>query len=664
MTKPKRRRARGPDPTPWQVQVQRDLTDIATGQADDLQLLEQPRIEEDGTRVYHLALSTAGLPERVPRGVPFRSVEEFWIGVEPTADRPPSIMLDHYRFLGVAHVMSGLQICLYQDASREWDPDAGIRGVLDRLWRWMEDAAADRFHADVALYHAVGGVMHVTDSTPTIVVRSLPDRGHHLDAMYLRGRTDARLDLLEGQLHTDDLHVPVVRLRRDIPVGAGRDVLSDLLRRLEATQGLRPVWPDAWAGRSSRRLFIREVDPIGLAEHAVAHLEQDSNGCGLQPLRRPATPRTARLAWNLLSPAAELAAALVASAAQNPMGSHQYAILSVPHPDRGPRHLLGLRLPPSIADSFRAAVADPDLIVDPYMVAKASPHMPMEWCRMSDERRQVTTRRDVGRPVEALVGKTVHVWGVGGLGSWIAEFVVRAGARRVVLHDPGRITGGLLVRQNYVEDDIGAEKADALVGRLQTIRDDVDVRVLRDLPDHEAPREMLAADLIIDATVSRVVARWFDQLSQFPDRRAVLAEIATDARTGALGLAIVNAPPTHSVEGTSTEGAGECPTMTAIDEAAGTLVAEQVELEAYRVFWEEPLAGDEFVPTRGCSVPTFHGSAADLAAVAASLLNFIALHLGESQSGTHLVSLPHSGVDPAHRYIAHPAAGQVRTDVA
>lgn len=66
-----------------------------------------------------------------------------------------------------------------------------------------------------------------------------------------------------------------------------------------------------------------------------------------------------------------------------------------------------------------------------------------------------------------------------------------------------------------------------------------------------------------------------------------------------------------------------------------------------------PEPGDEFVPTRGCSLPTFHGSAADLAAVAATLTNLVAPHLNDKADGTHLFALPHSGVTPPYRYLPH-----------
>lgn len=509
-----------PEPTDWQARALRDLVQVASSQPEDLTIVGDPVIESDGTRIVRVAMRTADLPERAPKGVRFRDVEEFSLHLEATGDRPPPVVLDHYRFLGVAHVMSGVQICLYLDPSRDWDPETGIRGVLELLWQWMEDAAADRFRPDEALYHAVGGVAHVSPGTPSVIVRNLADSGRHLDTMYLRRRTDDRLDLVSGPPKPGDQHVAVVRLRRDIPVGAGHDVLADLLIRLEITQGLQPIWPDAWLAPQTRRLFIGCPSRLTLAEHAVTGHAQVRGECALPPVINPWGLRDVDTSRELLSPAADLAAAIVASAGRNPTGSHQYAVLTVPHPSGGARHLLCLRISPRLADVFRKAASNPNEEVDPYKVVQASGGMAMEWCRVSDERDQVTTRRDYSRPVSALYGQTVHIWGVGGLGSWIAEFVVRAGARRVVLHDVGSVTGGLLVRQNYVEDDIGALKAASLAVRLRSIRDDVDVTVMTDLPETDVVGEMLAADLVIDATISHVAGRFLERgrLSPWPAR--------------------------------------------------------------------------------------------------------------------------------------------------
>jgi hypothetical protein len=89
-----------------------------------------------------------------------------------------------------------------------------------------------------------------------------------------------------------------------------------------------------------------------------------------------------------------------------------------------------------------------------------------------------------------------------------------------------------------------------------------------------------------------------------------------------------------------------------IDSRAGTKVLADPALELYQPLWQEALVGDELTPTRGCSVPTFHGSAADLAAVAACLVNLVALHLTAPASGTHLIALPHApGAGPHHHFI-------------
>lgn len=57
----------------------------------------------------------------------------------------------------------------------------------------------------------------------------------------------------------------------------------------------------------------------------------------------------------------------------------------------------------------------------------------------------------------------------------MAEFLVRAGATGIVLRDTGSVTGGLLVRQNYVEEDVGLSKATQLAIRLGAIADDLNV---------------------------------------------------------------------------------------------------------------------------------------------------------------------------------------------
>lgn len=70
--------------------------------------------------------------------------------------------------------------------------------------------------------------------------------------------------------------------------------------------------------------------------------------------------------------------------------------------------------------------------------ADVDPDPSLQWCLVSDERLEITTRRDTARPTTAFFGKTVEVWGCGGLGSWLAEFIGRSGASKFGASGQGR----------------------------------------------------------------------------------------------------------------------------------------------------------------------------------------------------------------------------------
>lgn len=197
------------------------------------------------------------------------------------------------------------------------------------------------------------------------------------------------------------------------------------------------------------------------------------------------------------------------------------------------------------------------------------------------------------------------------------------------------------MRQNYTEADVGRTKADALAERLRAVRDDLIVTVAEgSVPD---PAVSLCADLIIDATVSHSITTYLDTLAG-GERKALIAQVATDVSSGTLGIANICAP-------------GTMLRPSELDEHAGRTVLSDGGLELYHQLWQEAADGDELIPTRGCSVPTFHGSAADLAAVAATLVNMVGVHLQQEEvpvSGTHLIALPHAPAGPRHHFL--PAA--------
>lgn len=563
----------------------RDLRRIA-GEHPDLLSVVRDVIDDEGDVHVLVRLATGDL-DGAAGGLPVSATyEEILVRVSrffPLV--PPQAYVDHDRFVGHPHVLQGRGLCIYLDPTREWHPGHGVQEFLNRLWDWFADAAAGRFDSSSALFHPVGGVLHRTPGTPTIVVRTpLATNGKAFLRAGLTERTPQRIDLTSWNTGGNPDHVGLVLLL-DGPLsyGAGTTV-STMLERIAATG---------------------------------------------------------------LTNANALATLLAHAAARNKTGTPLYLLLAVPHPHRpGTYHLIGGRLPVPLADALRAAARR----VGP-LLGIAADKIPtdtiMEWCKISDERPEMTIRRDSERPVAQLAGKTVEIWGCGGLGSWIAEFVARAGASRIVLRDPGDVSGGLLVRQNYIETDIGANKAERLAQRLRQISDELAVEIHAVSAPGGLEGPLPDCDVLIDATVNNAVGAYLGLAARQNNGRTrpLLAQVATDIQTGTLGLLTVSAPDYP-------DGPDE------VDRVAGITVTSDGRLERFHSMWQEPRTGDDLLPAPGCSVPTYHGSAADLAAVGASLISMLAMHVGSDVSGTHLVALPHApGTGAGHHFV--PAA---RTD--
>lgn len=627
--------------TNWQQQCLTQLRASAKQLPDTLSAVGKGEFDKE-TRTLHVpfTLNTSEI-DSVPHGLPLENRESFILAIGPEDEHPPAVYVDHFRFLGHPHVLSGFQFCLYLDETREWDPHHGINGVpngvLNRLWRWLIKAAGAEFNADEALYHAVGGLPHLSRTgppLPPIVVRELPQqRGRAASAWLTRG-SDWCLQLRASRPDEEEAeHMPVFFTDHDLPFGAGSDYLYELTSRLD----LHP--PEELAS-----LVRLQNSPFYRAQQAPG------SDCAISRSLLPAQSGVRLVAQEFdRSQSVAMLTTLAASAAHKPDGTPQTLLLAVPHPKGGPRHLIAVYFDAELADHLRRLVRQRTGPLLTFDKARLDRSTPLKWCYVSDERDDVNRRRDVARPVARYRGAEVLVWGVGGLGSWIAEFITRAGAAKLTVCDTGIITGGLLVRQNYTDHDVGASKAERLAERLRAIAPGIDIESRYRLEDDELQTIAISANLIVDATINRVVARRLDAIAADPNRAAVIAQVATDAGTGSLGLAMVY--------GTKHGGSA-----LETDVRTGHIVDREPDLEPYRVFWKDPEPGDEFIPTRGCSLPTFHGSAADLAGVAASLTTLIAPHLADDESGAHLVALPHSGITPAYRYISTSSLIDQNTD--
>ncbi len=454
----------------WQQQAIADLHAIGSDHPDTIKVITTPPTVNDTHAFVTIRLPTKDLPLG-PGGLLLRDHEDFIIGIGQSQQIPPQVEVDHQRFAGHPHVLQAHRLCIYLDPAREWDPLGGIPGFLERLWAWLSDAAAGRFNAATAMYHAVGGVLHLTVGTPTIVIRE-PVPAKPFQHTRLLSRSAHKLDMTFATDTPTALVAPVLTLSSALPLGAG----------LTLTQLLQ------------------------LMDHAGCGGPSGQTGLGPAPARAVLT-------------------SLATSASRNAYGTHQYFTLAVPHPAGGPAHLLAGRLPIAASDQMRQLARTRTLTLDPDP-ARLNMNIPIEWCRVSDERPEVTTRRDAQRPVNAFHGKAVLVWGCGGIGSWAAEFITRAGAANIRVCDEAIVTGGLLVRQDYVEADIGNEKARALAARIRAISDSANVSTVTSKSPSDLEDAITCADVIIDATVSIAVGQALSAVAATERPHAVLAQLA------------------------------------------------------------------------------------------------------------------------------------------
>ncbi|MDR2481816.1 MAG: tRNA threonylcarbamoyladenosine dehydratase [Spirochaetaceae bacterium] len=106
------------------------------------------------------------------------------------------------------------------------------------------------------------------------------------------------------------------------------------------------------------------------------------------------------------------------------------------------------------------------------------------------------------RVIEALTQTQVMVFGLGGVGSWCAEALVRCGIGRIVLIDSDRVCITNINRQvQATYDTIGELKADALKSRLLKINPDSTITALNKIfsEDNEAEFHIEETDFVIDA---------------------------------------------------------------------------------------------------------------------------------------------------------------------
>ncbi len=525
--------------------------------------VEEPDDETDSL-VVEVSLVTKDMP-RAPDGLALRDRERAFLVVPPNFPyQYPGVFVRHHRFAAFPHVNWGTTLCMYQAPDTEWSPQGGMVGFLDRLELWFRRAAVNQLDPTGAPMHPPHAAQD--GNSPMVIPR--------INAPLVQG---------SAWIGFGDLK-EVSKFRLD---------LQSWAEDLGAIQGLAA--PTILLASDMPSEFPRKLEDL------LAHLEQRGV--------------TRAAAFDVLYKA------MLHNGKEKPL----YVVLGTPM--RGIRggerkqHLTVWRvdeITTSLVDLERdtasmGAIAS-DLhrrITDFFQSRSASTDV--TWCRVREDRPEVTIPRDRGTPLEAFRGLAVEVWGCGALGTHIAEMLVRAGAKAITVRDSARVTPGVLVRQLFTDAAIGRPKSASVAARLQAIRPTCDVSFsVHNVLDEPLGVADIAAgsDLVIDVTASMTVLLRVEEIwRRNPTARAPIASMVIDAtaRRGMVAFA------------TSQHSGGPYDVTRRMKLAA----CNDDRLAVFRDAFFPLESPPPFQPEPGCSDATFIGSAADVAALSAIMLTFL-----------------------------------------
>jgi len=585
-----------------QAQALAQIREIEAAYPGAVLVVTEPVEIKDGLLRIDLSLDTSSL-EQVTDGLTLRSRERFCILVPkgfPFAK--PEVWTHHKRFAGHAHVQWSRYLCLYQAPDVEWEPSDGMFGFIDRLWKWLKQAAIDELDP-------FGGAIHPPTTASGVSSYVVIPR---VDAPYVGASPWTGL----------------ARLRK---VGEHRvDIVG---------------WAEPYAGQGpypfGAAVLLSEPLPWEFPKKA-ADLVRLLNERGVHKEHLFLILRTA--------------------AHETKNGDPLYLLIGAPM--RGVRgsgdlrqHLSAWRIEPEFAQGLRLIAekySDDDKIREvgeqvEQIMFKWAQTADISWCRVLEDRPEIVTRRDHRSPMSLFRGKSVVVWGCGALGGHVAIHLARAGAERIVLRDNALVTPGVLVRQPYNDADVGHYKAKALAEKLRTIRATdpsfkvvpIVSNVLSTVLDSDDWTDN--ADVVFDCTASRGVRLKLEKIRKEASRASADIVSMIVSREATHGLTVVAAAD-------HTGGPADVYRRAKID-----ICQDRSLRHVANAFYPLTSEEDLFQPEPGCSSPTFIGSSADVAALSALLLNSAACDLvavaneqadPHATAWAHIVIQPHSLAEP------------------
>jgi len=588
--------------TPGQALALRQLEDVAAVPGEALKLRAVTHVGEHARAWLCAEIDVpCGHYPHASDDIAFEPRERLLIYIPPGFPfEMPYAVAPHRRWAGYPHVMRDQTLCVYQAPATEWDPSDGMFGFLERLDQWLAAAALGELDPIGAPLHPPLAYTMAGSTAPSVIVRAdAPETGA-----------------------TPWLGFAVLEAPNDL--------------RRELT-GWIALTIDPVPSTVAAAVFLTEPFPSLFPRH-VRDLIAELEARGV--------------------PRARLLLMLKLAAFRNEPEAPLHFVVGAPM--RGIRgggdlrqHLEIWHIPGVVADGLRATIlavtgsAELQQLGDEIerLVLEWADHAEVDWCDVVEARPEIVVPRDTGRPTAWFGGRAVAVWGCGALGGPVAESLVRAGARKLVLRDKAVVRPGLLVRQVFDDEDVGRGKAEALAERLRRIRPDVEIvshgRDLLRVLDEPAWSD--DAEVIIDTTGSEAVLAKLELVRRQSAEPPAIATMVVghEAKNGFVGIA----------------GSRHTGGPTDVCRRAKIGACSRPDLYAFRdEFWPEARRRP-FQPEPGCSEPTFVGGAADASALAGILLNAVGevLQVDVDSGVAHFVCLPSTA-----GYLSTPASATLR----
>ena len=583
---------------------------------NDFEVVSTISPEQEGFPLHVLvSVRTEHLP-RAANGLPLRGREQFWLTIPDTFPfQHPTTHTRHTRFSGWPHVQWKRTLCLYLAVDVEWNPSDGMFGFIDRLWLWIKKGAVNELDP-------FGGPLHPPVAYPKGEKLVVPrENTPSFDSQFWAGLArlkihhENRADIIGwSELFGEKIDDPVgavILLSDKMPFEFPKKVIH-LFKELEAR------------GVSREMIFLTLQSAVISGD--------DEKGLFI----------------------------VVGTPMRGIRGS-----------DNLKQHLTAWYIQPIIAKAFRLSIKaySEDLKLRKIgedverIIMDWAKQTEVEWCNVREDRPEIITRRDFRSPSSIFKDRAVAIWGCGALGGHIAIYLARTGVKKLVLRDNSVVTPGIIVRQPFEDVDIGKNKVEALKEKIENISPDIEVEALSSNIITSVLSNGIWIDnseIVIDCSASRIVRSKLEEIRRSASSEAVpIVSMMVDhkAERGLVVLASQN----HS------GGVADV-----LRNAKLKICNTSNTLEFANSFYPEIAEEQIFQPEPGCSSPTFIGSASDVASLAGSMLNLVAIDLqsslqwgsGSSEYNTgstspktasaHFISQPHvltsSGVPNTQYY--------------